>query len=769
MNFRFHRRVISAQYGTISPVAQSIRAVFGIVPRAAASNLPAMKTLRLSFQGLLALAVAFSAPRFTSAAAEPPAPATLVIRATERAAHPIPRDLTGKFAEHLGNNIYNGMDAQILRNPTFADYPFWTGRMTPDGITSFHFEREKISQELRRRGKAMGWPETELDRLVEDYFESLAAGWSRVGAREGVRVSPDTAAFGQRAQRVEVKAAGGGVAQWNYLPLHRTRRYEFELFLRSPDIASFTVSLAAGSSGQPCATAPVKGVSAEWQVLKGELRVPADQPAEAAYRLGIAADAPGQFVIGHAFLRPADHLGGADPDVVRLLKASRLPLLRWPGGNFVSGYHWEDGVGPMERRPTKPNYAWGGIEPNLFGTGEFIAFCQAVGCEPMICINGGSGTPEEAARWIEYCNGPVSSPMGRLRAAHGHPEPYRVRHWEVGNELWGRWQYNWTTAAGYVDRYHQFARAMLRADPGVKLYACGAPVMWGKSWNDTLIAGAASSLGSTTDHPLVGGDVSANADPLDVFRDFMAVPAVLERKWAGLRQDMLHGGVKEPRLAVTELQMFAHLGGRADPNAPAKLTHGNLVNPGTLAEALYDVLIYHAAARLDPFVEMVTHSATVNHGGGLRKERERVYANPCYYAQAAFAELAGATPVAIDLQAPSERAPLVLPELRNATQEQSFKTVDALAALAANGDLLISIVHRAGAGSTRLGIEWQGFAAGKTAQVRTLSGDVPWAANTLEHPETIAPADITVETRPNGLALDLKPYSVLRVRVPKGE
>lgn len=105
----------------------------------------------------------------------------------------------------------------------------------------------------------------------------------------------------------------------------------------------------------------------------------------------------------------------------------------------------------------------------------------------MICINGGSGTPEEAARWIEYCNGPVSSPMGRLRAAHGHPEPYRVRHWEVGNELWGRWQYNWTTAAGYVDRYHQFARAMLRADPGVKLYACGAPVMWGKSWNDTLI------------------------------------------------------------------------------------------------------------------------------------------------------------------------------------------------------------------------------------------------------------------------------------------
>src|SRR5206468_5093319 len=111
---------------------------------------------------------------------------------------------------------------------------------------------------------------------------------------------------------------------------------------------------------------------------------------------------------------------------------------RWPGGNFVSTYHWEDGVGPLDSRPTKANFAWGALELNTFGTDEFISFCRAVGCEPMICVNAGSGTPEEAARWIEYCNGPATSPMGKLRAANGHPEPFHVKHWEVGNELWGK-------------------------------------------------------------------------------------------------------------------------------------------------------------------------------------------------------------------------------------------------------------------------------------------------------------------------------------------
>ena len=718
--------------------------------------------------GLSLLTVALAAACVAvSLAADAPPHAALRIRAGERSPHAIGKFITGKFTEHLGNNVYNGLDAQILRNPTFAAVPFWSGQHSPDGPATFHWERAKIVEQIRRRGPQFGWPEATLDRLVEDHDDALAGWWARIGSRGDVALSPDTAPFGQRAQRVEVRAAGQGIAQWTYLPIHRVRKFAFELFLRSPSITSLTVSLSAGEKLDAGASVVVPGISSAWSTLRGVVELNAGLSADTPFRFAMVSDAPGQLVIGHAFLWPADHVDGADPDVIRLLKESRLPLMRWPGGNFVSAYHWEDGVGAVETRATRPNFAWGGVEPNTFGTHEFIALCRAIGCEPMICVNAGDGTPEDAARWIEYCNGTSETPMGKLRAAHGHPEPYRVEHWEIGNELWGKWQVNWTTAAGYVDRHGRFAQAMRKADPNVVLYSCGAPVFWGKDWNDTLIAGVGASLRIITDHPLIGGNVSTNADPLDVFRDFMAVPGVLEEKWAALRQDMRRAGIRDPRLAVTELQLFAHLGGAKDSAAAVRLTHANLVSPGTLAEALYDVLVYHACVRLAPFAVMVTHSATVNHGGGLRKERERVYANPCHHAQSAFAEFAGAVPVAIELDAPSERAPLVLPELRNVAKERSFKTVDALAAVAPGGDLLISVVHAAGAGTTRLSIELTGFACGATAQVRTLSAAVPWAANSLEQPDAVRPLDEPIAIRDGRLTLELKPYAVLRIRVPK--
>jgi len=709
---------------------------------------------------------------------EPPkaAQAVLRVRAAERSPHPIPRYITGKFAEHLGSNILNGMDAQILRNPTLADFPFSSGQTTPDGVVTFQFDRERIGQQLRQGASRLGWPEGEIAPLVEARDDGLACWWVRVGPRGSVQVSPDTAPYGGRAQRIEVRAAGEGIAQWTYLPLHRVRKFQCEMFARSPDMKSLTISLLPSDAKKPCATARLADVSAEWQKLTGTLEVPADLPADKPYRFAITADGPGQLVTARCLLRPADHVGGADPDVVRLLKESRLPILRWPGGNFASGYHWEDGVGPTEARPTRPNYAWGGVEPNLFGTDEFVAFCRAVGCEPMICLNAGDGTPEEAAHWVQYCNAKADTLAGALRAANGHPEPYNVRHWEIGNELWGRWQVHWTTPTGYVDRYRQFAQAVLAADPTIKIYACGAPVMWGKAWNDTLIAKtsgglptrpteAAPILKITTDHPLVGGPVSAATDPMDVYRDFMAVPGVLEKKWAALRDDMQKALIQEPRLAVTELQIFARIGGQGG-DGPRRLSRENLVTPATQAEALYDVLIYHAAIRLAPFVEMVTHSATVNHGGGLRKERERVYANPCYYAQSAFAALAGATPVAVEVKSPTERAPRVIGDLKNVVPPPEYPAIDAVAALDAGGSLLISVVHRGTAGPIELAVELDGFKPAATAEVRSLSADVPWAANSLEKPEAVKPAVSQIGVQAGKLVLTIKPYTVLRVTVP---
>ena len=704
----------------------------------------------------------------TRAASSTPAPdpatpkASLVIYAAEASKYPVPRYITGKFCEHLYFNVTNGMEAQILKNPTFSDYPFSTGQASPDGIATFHYERERIARATRGEADRWGWPQADVDNLVNSRNEALACWWAKLGP---VETSPDTGLAGGRAQRVATREPGQGIMQWTWLPLHRVRRFEVALWVRSPNLDSLTVSLT-GPDGNQCAKAAMPAVTAEWCKLGATLEVPANLPDDKAYKFAVTADKAGQFVIDTAMLYPSDHVNGADPDVIRFLRESRLPILRWPGGNFVSTYHWRDGVGPIERRPTLPNYAWGQQENNFFGTDEFIAFCRAVGCEPMICINAGSGTPEEAAQWIEYCNGGPEAPMGKLRAASGHSQPYNVRRWEVGNELWGQWQGHWTTAQGYVDRFRQFVKVMRAADSTVRLYACGAPVMWGKNWNDTLIAGAADLMQATTDHPLIGGDVSPNTEPLDVFRDFMAVPEVLEQKWAALRSNMEAAGIKGPRLAVTELQMFANVGRTESSDAPRRLTHDKLVSPPTHAEGLYDVLIYHAAVRLAPFVEMVTHSATVNHGGGLRKTHERVFANPCHYAQSMFAAFAETIPVKTELVCPDAKAPLVLPELRNVTKDWTYKTLDALAARASNGDLLLSIVQK-GTARVQLDIALKDFDPAEQAQVQTLVAEVPWAQNTLEAPKAIAPAMRTMQWAGQKQSLTLPAYSYTLVRIPR--
>ncbi len=692
-----------------------------------------------------------------------PETAALIVHASSTAEHPVPRYLTGKFCEHLFFNVTNGMEAQILKNPTFCDYPFGTGQSSPDGVGTFHYRQEEIASAMRGSAERWGWPTSDIPGLIKAREEGVACWWAKLGM---VVASPDTGPAGGRAQRVATREPGQGLVQWMWLPLHRVREYEVALWVRAPDIDSLTVAFL-GPDGEACAKASIAPVTSAWRRFDGRLEAPSDLPADQAIRFAVTADQPGQFVIDRVLLYPADHVNGADPDVIRFLKESRLPLLRWPGGNFVSSYHWRDGIGPIEERPTLPNYAWGQQENNFFGTPEFIAFCRAVGCEPMICVNAGSGTPEEAAQWLEYCNGTADTPMGRLRAAHGHRQPYNVRHWEIGNELWGRWQYHWTTAEGYVDRYQQFVPAMLKVDPTIRIYACGAPVMWGKRWNDTLIAGAADLMQTTTDHPLVGGGVPADTDPLDVFRDFMAVPEVLEQKWAGLQQDMEKGGIKAPRLAVTELQMFARLRPPSASEAPKRLTPENLVSPATQAEAMYDILIYHTAVRLAPFVEMVTHSATVNHGGGLRKNRERVYANPCHYAQAMFAALADTVPVETELTCSTARAPRVLPDLRNVTENWTYKTLDALATRASDGSLWISIVHKGTEEPVELEITLKDFEPAPDAEVRTLAAEVPWAANSLEAPEVITPVADRKRLNNRKLSISLRPYSYTLIRIPR--
>src|ERR671912_3069106 len=147
-------------------------------------------------------------------------------------------------------------------------------------------------------------------------------------------------------------------------------------------------------------------------------------------------------------------------DVLEAARNLRMPILRWPGGNFVSGYHWTDGIGPRDERPRKIELAWFSEESNRFGTGEFIEYCRVLGTEPFICVNMGSGTMDEAQAWVEYCNGTGNTLWANLRRANGHAEPYRVKYWGLGNELYGGWQIGALSAEDYVSKAREFSKVM---------------------------------------------------------------------------------------------------------------------------------------------------------------------------------------------------------------------------------------------------------------------------------------------------------------------
>jgi len=165
---------------------------------------------------------------------------------------------------------------------------------------------------------------------------------------------------------------------------------------------------------------------------------------------------------------------GFRTDVLDALRRLRFTVMRYPGGNFASGYHWEDGVGPRHARPTRTEKAWDSQEPNHVGTDEFMSLCRAMGWQPMLAINLGTGTAEEARNWIEYCNDATGTRYGDRRAANGHPQPYGVKLWCLGNEMDGPWQIGHCSAKEYAARAKAAARLMRAVDPAIETVLCGS-------------------------------------------------------------------------------------------------------------------------------------------------------------------------------------------------------------------------------------------------------------------------------------------------------
>jgi alpha-N-arabinofuranosidase len=216
--------------------------------------------------------------------------------------------------------------------------------------------------------------------------------------------------------------------------------------------------------------------------------------------LSVGLKEKGKVFVGAVSLMPADNVHGMRADTLGLIRELNSPIYRWPGGNFVSGYNWKDAIGDPDKRAPRKNPAWEGIEHNDFGIDEFMTFCRLANTEPLIVVNSGQGDVQLATDELEYCNGSPDSRWGKARAENGHREPYNVKWWGIGNEMYGDWQLGHIPVEQYVKKHNEFAEKMRAMDTSIKLIAVGSV----GPWDEAMLANCADHMDYLSEHFYVG-------------------------------------------------------------------------------------------------------------------------------------------------------------------------------------------------------------------------------------------------------------------------
>jgi len=380
---------------------------------------------------------------------------TVSIDAAQKGA-PISKYIYGQFIEHLGRCIYGGIWAEMLEDRKF-----------------FHPVDDEESP-----WKAVVWPE--------------------VGQMERTKpfVGEHTPKITLPNQEVQAGIRQSGLA------LRKGKSYVGRIWLAGPQVPStppakeVSVSLIWGPRPGDRRMIGVPQLSAEFSMFPLKFTSQADTDDG---RLEIVGRG-GSFRVGAVSLMPEDNVHGMRADTLKLLKELDSPIYRWPGGNFVSGYNWKDGIGDPDRRPPRKNPAWKGVEHNDFGIDEFMQFCREINTEPYMVVNSGQGDVQLAVDMVQYANGSVDTPMGKLRAKNGHPEPYRVRWWAIGNEMYGNWQLGHMPLEKYIEKHREFAKAMRAVDPSIQVVAVGAV----GPWTQGMMTHAADAMDVISEHFYVG-------------------------------------------------------------------------------------------------------------------------------------------------------------------------------------------------------------------------------------------------------------------------
>ena len=316
--------------------------------------------------------------------------------------------------------------------------------------------------------------------LVSLFFRRFAGEpWRPVGPEGSVEMDTVQPFVGAHSPRVQLNGSEPRGIQQGGLRMAGGKSYEGRVYLKGDSSAKVVVRLVWGTGPGDAQSIAIPPLSGEYQKFSLKFTPTTDTQNG---RLEIEGTGSGTFHVGTVSLMPADNLQGFHAGMIRLYREAGFKMAKWPGGNFVSGYDWYDGIGDRDKRPPRPQQMWGNrIEPNDVGIHEFITFCRLLDAEPYVAINSGFGEARVAAEEVEYCNGPSSTRLGRLRAENGHPEPFNIRLWCIGNEMYGVWQLGHMSLNQYWLKHNDIVEAMKKVDPGIKVTSAAASICE-KSW-----------------------------------------------------------------------------------------------------------------------------------------------------------------------------------------------------------------------------------------------------------------------------------------------
>jgi alpha-N-arabinofuranosidase len=295
--------------------------------------------------------------------------------------------------------------------------------------------------------------------------------WRPIGGDGAVSMDRRDPYVGAQSVVVTVQGdAARGIGQKG-LGIAKGRVYAGHVALKGDATANVRIALLWGNGPDDRRSVEVPGLDPNWRTIAFEFAAPVDSQDA---HLEITGTGSGSFHIGVVSLMPSDNVNGWRADSTRVLRTLHSGMWRLPGGNFLSNWDWHGALGPRDKRAPMFDHAWSAMQPNDLGMDEYMELTRIIGVDPYVTVNAGLGDANSAAEEVEYLNGPSDSEWGAKRAAYGHPAPYAVKFWNIGNEPYGWWQIGKTSLEYFMLKHQEFASAMRAADPSITLIGSGA-------------------------------------------------------------------------------------------------------------------------------------------------------------------------------------------------------------------------------------------------------------------------------------------------------